>query len=277
MGRGRTTLPSDIGRPVSNFLVIRAADSAEIRGQCIVPDVKNVGLFARHGNAPANCGARDAEIAEAAFDETEYFIAAGFRLDKIRVLGVPIEKRFLKGRKFEEIVWLGNSFRGPAAIGTVLPWLHVHVSIVVNAVLPGVVTGVNETVFAAQFEKPLHGVGVFQVGGADKFVALNTEFLPQGAPLPGHFRHEFGFGDACLFGGALDVDAVLVRAGGHDDVVAAHAFVAADGVAHDRRIRVADVRQAVRVVDRRGQIVFGFVGHFLIWSVLSRQCSVVSC
>ena len=133
-----------------------------------------MGLFARHGNAPANCGARDAEIAEAAFDETEYFIAAGFRLDKTRVLGVPIEKRFLKGRKFKEIVWLGDSFRGPAAIGTVFAGLHVHIGIVVDAVLPGVVTGVNETVFAAQFEKPLDGMGVLQVGGADKLVALNA-------------------------------------------------------------------------------------------------------
>src|SRR6266849_6448822 len=173
----------EIGGPVSRFLVIRAADCTEIRGQGIEPDVEDVRLFSRHGNAPANCGARDAEIAEAAFYETEYFIAAGFRLDKTRVLGVPIEKRFLKGRKFEEIVWLGDSFRGTAAIGTLLPWLHVDICVVVDAVLPGVVTGVNETVFAAQFEKPLHGVSVFQVGGADKFIALNTEFVPEGAPL----------------------------------------------------------------------------------------------
>src|SRR6266446_7826008 len=209
MGRGRTTLPRDllilalsmssqpwaqicfdIGRPVSNFLVIRAADSTEIRGQRIEPDVKNVWLLARDGNAPANCGARDAEIAEAAFDKAENFIAAGFRLDKIRVLGIPVEKRFLKGRQFEEIVWLGDSFCRPATIGTVFAGLHVHVSIVVNAVLPGVVPGVNETVFAAQFEKPLHGVGVFQVGGANKFIALNTKFVPEGAPLGGHFRNK---------------------------------------------------------------------------------------
>src|SRR5258706_15771183 len=109
---------------------------------------------------------------------------------KIRVLGIPVEKRFLKGRQFEEIVWLGDSFCQPATIGTVFAGLHVHVSIVVNAVLPGVVPGVNETVFAAQFEKPLHGVGVFQVGGANKFIALNAEFVPEGAPLGSHFRNK---------------------------------------------------------------------------------------
>ena len=56
--------------------------------------------------------------------------------------------------------------------------------------------------------------------------------------------------DAGFFGGAFDVDAVLVGAGGEDDFVAEHALVATDGVAHDRGVGVADVREAVGVVDR---------------------------
>ena len=124
--------------------------------------------------------------------------------------------------------------------------------------MTGVVAGVDETIVAALLEEPLDGVRVFEVGGADEFVALDAEFVPEGAPLGGHFRDEFGFRDAGFFGGELDVHAVLVGAGGHDHVVAAHAFVAADGVAHDSRIGVANVRQSVRVVDRRGQIKFGF-------------------
>jgi len=59
----------EVGRPISNLLVIRAADSAEIRGQGIKPDVKDVRLFAGDRNAPANCCACDAEIAEATFYE----------------------------------------------------------------------------------------------------------------------------------------------------------------------------------------------------------------
>src|ERR1700675_2523664 len=82
----------EIGRPVSRFLVIRAADSAEICGERIEPDIKDVRLFARNWNAPANRGAGDAEIPEAAFDETENFVAARFRLDELRVPDVPIKK-----------------------------------------------------------------------------------------------------------------------------------------------------------------------------------------
>src|SRR5713226_10075827 len=97
----------DIGWPVAGFLVLRAADGAEISGERVEPNVKNVGFFARNGNAPANRSARNAEIAKAAFDEAENFVAAGFGLDEIRVLGVPIEKRLLKRGKFEKIVCLG--------------------------------------------------------------------------------------------------------------------------------------------------------------------------
>ncbi len=256
----------EIGWPESGFLILRAADSAEIGGKCVEPDVKNVRLFTRNGNAPANRSARDAEIAEAAFDKAEDFVATSFWLDEIGMLGVPIEKRLLKRRELEIKIRFGDGFRGTAAVGTVFSGLHVDVGVVVDAVLPGVVAGVDEPIVAALLEKPLHGVRVLQVRSADKFVALDAQFVPQGAPLGGHFRDKFRFWDARFLRRALDVDAVLVGTGSHDYVVAAHAFVAADGVAHDGRIGVADMRQAVRVVDRRGQIVFWFSGHRRVFS-----------
>src|SRR6266849_2692057 len=55
----------EIGGPESGFLILRAAYGAEIRRQRVEPDIKNVGLFAGYGNAPANRCSRDAEIAEA--------------------------------------------------------------------------------------------------------------------------------------------------------------------------------------------------------------------
>ena len=252
----------NIGGPEACLLVLRAADSAEIRGQRVEPDVKDVRLFAGNGNAPANGSARDAEIAEASFDEAKNFVAASFGLDEIGMLGVPIEKWLLERGELEIEIGFRDGFRWTATIGTVFAGLYVDVGIVVDAVLPGVVTRVDETVVTALFEKPLHGVSVFQVGGADKLVALDTEFIPEAAPLGGHFRDEFGFRNAGFFRGALDVDAVFIGAGGHDHVVSTHAFVAADGVTHDGRVGVADVRQTVRVVDRGGQVIFGFSRHF---------------
>ncbi len=222
-----------IGGPVTCLFILRAADGAKIRGQRVEPNVKDVRLFAGYGNAPTNRSARDAQIAEAPFNKAENFVAAGFGLDEIGMLGVPIEERLLECGELEIEIGFRDGFRGTSAIGTVLAGLNVNVGIVVNAVLAGVVAGVDETIVAALLEKPLDGVRVFQVRGADKFIALDAEFIPESTPLGGHFRDEFGFGDACFFGGAFDVHAVFIGAGGHDHVVAAHALVAADGVAHD--------------------------------------------
>ena len=49
-----------IGGPHAALFVIRAADGAEIGGERVEPDVEDVRLFAGHGNAPADGGARDA-------------------------------------------------------------------------------------------------------------------------------------------------------------------------------------------------------------------------
>ena len=249
-----------VGGPVSLLFVIGAAHGAEISSQRVKPDVKNVRLFARNGNAPTNRRAGNAEITESAFDEAENLIAARFWLDEFRMLGVPMEQRLLKRGKLEEIICLGDSFRGASTVGTIFPSLYVHVSVVVDAVLPGIVAGVDESVFTAQFEEPLDGMRVLQIRSANEFVAGNAEFVPEGFPLGSHFRDEFGFRDARFFRGAFDIHTVFVGAGSHHHVITAHAFIAADGVADDGRIRVANVRQAVRVVDRRGQIELGLIG-----------------
>jgi len=103
---------------------------------------------------------------------------------------------------------------------------------VVDAVLPGVVTGVNETVFAAQFEKPLHGVGVFQVCGPDKFVALNTEFVHRARHSAAIFATNSDSGTPAFLAERSTLTPCSFRAGGHNDVVAAHAFCTGGLVSH---------------------------------------------
>ncbi len=172
---------------------------------------------------------------------------------------------------------------GRPQVGTIVAGLGVvDEGVVIDAVLTGVVAFIDVTVFLAEFEEPLHGADVAQVGGADEFIGRNAEFVPESAPGVGHFGDEFGFRDAGFFGGAFDVDAVLIGAGGHDNVVAAHTLEASNGVADDRRVGVTNVRQAVGVVDRRGQIIFFFSFGHLVSSLVepgaagSGQAPVVS-
>src|SRR5258708_1031098 len=99
---------------------------------------------------------------------------------------------------------------------------------------------VDVAVFPAELEEPLDGGDVLGVGGANEFVGRDAKLVPEGGPGVGHFGDEFGFRDAGFFGGAFDVDAVLVGAGGHYDVVAAHALVTANYVGDDGCVRVTD-------------------------------------
>jgi len=59
-----------------------------------------VRLFAGNRNPPTNSGPRDAEIAKAAFDEAQIFVAAGLRLNEGWVLLVKSKQRLLKRGKF---------------------------------------------------------------------------------------------------------------------------------------------------------------------------------
>src|ERR1700758_3575651 len=102
----------EFGGPESGLFMLGATDGAKVRGERVKPNVKNVWLFAGHGNAPANRRTRDAEIAEAAFDEAENFVAASFGLNEIGMLGVPIEERLLERGKLEIEIGFGDGFRG---------------------------------------------------------------------------------------------------------------------------------------------------------------------
>src|SRR5258705_1802853 len=103
-----------IGGPHAALFVVGTPDGAEVGGEGVKPNVDNVRLLAGNGNTPADRSASDAEIFQAAFDESEDFVFATFGLNEIGILFVEIEQRLLKHGKFEEIVLFGERFGGAA-------------------------------------------------------------------------------------------------------------------------------------------------------------------
>ena len=101
--------------------------------------------------------------------------------------------------------------------------------------------GVDEVVVRAV--QPLHH------GLEARHVAV--EQLPRGQPLLGR--------------GLLDFLAVLVGAGEEIDVVAVEPHEAGDGVGGDRLVGVADMRRAVRVGNRGGDVEGRLGGHFRLF------------
>ena len=68
-------------------------------------------------------------------------------------------------------------------------------------------------------------------------------------------------GEALARRGLLDLLAVLVGAGEEKHVVAVEPHEAGDGVGRDHLIGVPDMRRAVGVGDRGGDVVAGLFGH----------------
>ena len=96
---------------------------------------------------------------------------------------------------------------------------------------------------------------VARVGGADEEVVGGVDDRHQLAELRGVAVGQLLRRDPLALGGGLDRLAVLVGAGEEEDVLAALAHVAGEHVGGDRRVRVAEVRLGVDVVDRGGDVV----------------------
>jgi len=160
---------------------------------------------------------------------------------------VEIEQWFLESGKLEEIVFFGEGFSRAVAVGTIVAGFGVvHESVVVDAVLAGVMAFVDVTVFPKSLKSHWHGAHVAEIGGAHEFFGGVGRVRPTGArQASAILATNSDSGTPAFLAAAFDIDAVFVGAGSHDDFVAAHTFVAADDIGDDGGVGVADVRQAV--------------------------------
>src|SRR5262249_40504427 len=122
--------------PEASPFIFWPAACAAIRGKRVEPHIEDGRRLAWDWKAPTNRGARDAEVFQTTFDETDDFVPPRFGLDEVGILPVKIEQRLLKGRKLKEVVFFSDCFRGAAAIGAVVTGRCVgHKGIVIDAVL----------------------------------------------------------------------------------------------------------------------------------------------
>src|SRR5579863_5955060 len=148
--------------------------------------------LSRHRDSPPDRGACDGNVFQAAVYEAQNLVAAALRLDEIGIGGVEVEKLLLELGKLEKIIFFGDGFRRASAIGAIVAGPSVRdVGIVVDAVLAGIAALLNETVFAAALEEPLHGAVVLLIRGADELIARNSQIVPQLLPLHDDFRGIF--------------------------------------------------------------------------------------
>ena len=102
----------------------------------------------------------------------------------------------------------------------------------------------------------LAGLVVARLGGADEIVVGGAERLGHRAEDRRVAVGKLLRRDAFLLGRLLHLQAVLVGAGQEEDVLAVEPLEARQRVGGDDLIGMADMRLAVRIEDRRGEVEF---------------------
>ena len=96
----------DIRRPEGSeipFRIIRIAESGDVVGKGVEPDVDDMPFIPRHRNPPGKGGAGNRKIAQPLANEIEDFVAPGARLNEVGIcLDMP-EQLLLVFAHAEEI------------------------------------------------------------------------------------------------------------------------------------------------------------------------------
>ena len=241
----------------------RIAGGGEVVREGVEPDPGGLLLAIaggpREGDAPREACAADGNVLQTPFQQPEDLVAARLGLEETRLLPEqPLEKRGITGEADEPVPLLGPAQRA----GRVQDALAVHDLVVAleglapDAVPPligllvDVVGAAREDLLDQRADAGL----VRRIGRADELVVGDAEAAPHAAEGVGELVHELLWGDPPLLGGLRDLLAVLVHPDEEVDGVAAQAAVPRDGVRADLLEGVPEMRVAVRVVYRGGEV-----------------------
>ena len=246
-------------RAWSCWIVGAVAESRDVVGQRVEPDVDDVLFVAGNWNAPAETAAADGEIFEPAAHERDDLAARRLRLHEAGILFVELEQLAFKCGELEKVILFADGFSDATAIGAGRARWHIDPRLIGHAVLASVRAFVDESAIAESGEKLLHSTLVAGLGGADEVVVGEAEPIPEGTEFGSDFVGEKLWREPGEFGGSLDLLAMLVGSGEEPGIDAHGTLAACDCVAHDGRVSVAQVWTRIYVVDGRGEVKPGWV------------------
>ena len=231
-------------------------ERAQIVDERVRPDVGDLPLVPRQGNAPGLARAADREVAEPARDEALHLVEPKRRLHEVRALGVELQQLVLIGRETEEVVLLLDPLglrvvEGAQSVDQLLLGLEGFAADAVEA-------GVHVFVHIAVVVDPLQELAdeplVALVARPNEKVGLGVQARREAAPGLGNLVDVLLSAEALAFSDPPDLRRVLVDAGEEEGLVAALTMMPREDVGRDRGVRVANVRLVVHVVDRRGHV-----------------------
>lgn len=246
------------------LLIHVVAESGDIIGKGVDPNVHHVLRVKIHGNAPFEGGAGDAEILKSPFGPekvVQHFLCPRLRFDEVGVAFDIFNKSGGVLACLKEIGLLFCHFYGSAAVGA----FSVHklggcVEGFAGDAVPALVfVFVDIPLLIQPLENMLYGLFVLRVGGADEIVVGGIHFIPNAPDNARHAVHIFLRRYALFFRKLFDLQSMLIGAGAEKDVIALLPLVSGDGIGENDLIGIADVRLAGSIGNGCGNIIFSFL------------------
>ena len=255
-------------QPPERVASIGPAERREIVEQRVRPHVCGVPLAVRNlvgqRDAPGQPRAGDADVLKSLEDHVAHFVAAILGLDELG-MGLQVgEERVVVLGEAEEEIPLANPARLLLVLGT--PALFIEVLLLLEGLAALAIqalvlvleqrrlAGLGRARVVEAAEQLLHGELVAGVRGADEAVVRDSELAPSGFEPRRQLVHERARSLLRGFGRGGDLLPVLVGARQEEGRVAGLPMKAGEGVRQNLFVGVAEMRQAVDVVDRGGDV-----------------------
>ena len=241
-------------------VVARVPELRDVVRQRVEPDVDGLRRIARHRDAPAAgalAGARHADVVEPAPQHGEHLVAPRLGLHAQHAGLDGGQERLPVAREAEEPVALGDVLQGRGVLGAaaVDELVPAEERLAARAVAALVVALVQVAGGRAGVPQPLDAGAMARVdAGADEGVVRQLERLAQGLEAGGARVDERRHGLPRCLGGQHVLERVVVGAAEVAHRLPPRAAVARDGVGLDELERVPEVRIAVDVRDRVGDV-----------------------
>ena len=245
----------NVSRPILlKFLgIVQEADRRQVIRQGVEPDVDDMIGCDRHGDAPVERRARDAQIFKPLLDEVDHLVAPRDGLYEVGMFLNVREDAVGIVRHLEEVGVLFDLRHLAPAVGALAIYeLTLRpIALARRAVKPLVLALVDVTLLVDAAEDLLHNALVALLSRADEIVVRDVELLPK--PLKsrndlvdvGKGRHALLL---CLL---LDLLPVLVASREKEHIVIGQPLETCDSVGNRRAVRVSNMQLRARVVDRR--------------------------
>ena len=235
----------DIRRPVfmEHLVVGTIFNGGQIVQQSVEPYVYHVLGIKRHLDAPVKTGTGDAQIFQTLLHEVDHLVAAGSRLDEIRMLLNIFEPAFLVLAHLEKITFFLHLFHGAAAVRALAVYqLTFQPERFARHTVPAfVVFLVNIALVKNFLHHGLHHFVVTFLAGTQKIIVADVQTFPQQLEVSDNLVHIFLGRYAFFFRLALNLLAVLIAAGQKENIFALSAMITGDAICHRGTVSVADM------------------------------------